>query len=253
MKINRLPFAAIAAASVMAVGCGKETPAERVPPPDARRVEQSKTGTIAGRVLVEGPVPESTTVNIEDPFCSREKVPVETVVVADGGLKNVFVYIKDGLDKYYFDVPAEPVKLDQHSCRYVPHVLGVRAGQALEISNSDATVHTVAASTKVNRAFNFSQPMQGLKNTATFNDPEVMVRMKCDVHGWMNAYVGVMAHPYFAVTENGGKFELKGVPAGTYTVEAWHEKFGTRTQNVTLGENGSQELSFTFNTQTTVP
>jgi hypothetical protein len=252
MKFNRLPAVAMLAAG-MAAACGRDTPAQRVPPPDAKRVDQSKTGTIAGRVVVEGPVEGSATVKIEDPFCSREKVPVETVVVDDGGLANVFVYIKDGLDHYYFEVPTEPVKLDQHSCRYIPHVLGVRAEQPLEISNSDATVHTVAAVAKVNRSFNFSQPMQGLKNTTTFNEPEVMVRLRCDVHGWMNAFVGVVPHPYFAVTQNGGRFELKNVPPGAYTVEAWHEKFGTQTQNVTLGENGSQQLSFTFTTQTTAP
>jgi hypothetical protein len=252
MKFNRLPAAAMIVAAT-AVGCGKDAPADRVPPPDAKRVDQTTSGTIAGRVLIEGPVPESSTVKIEDPFCAREKVPVETVVVDDGGLANVFVYIKSGLEKYYFDVPTEPAKLDQHSCRYIPHVLGVQAGQPLEVSNSDATVHTVAAVAKVNRPFNFSQPIQGLENTITFNEPEVMVRLKCDVHGWMNAFVGVVPHPYFAVTQAGGKFELKNVPPGTYTVEAWHEKLGTRTENVTLGEKGSQQLSFTFNTQTTVP
>jgi len=244
---------AVPLTAALAAGCGGGTPQQRTPPPDAKRVDQSKAGTIAGRVLLEGPAPQSSGVKIVDSFCSganHGEVPVETFVVENGGLNNVFVHIKDGLGSYYFDVPAEPVKLDQHSCRYTPHVLGVQAGQALEISNSDATVHNVSAAPKANRAFNFSQPMQGLKNAVTFNSPEVMVPMKCDVHGWMHAYLGVVPHPYFAVTKDGGRFELKNVPAGTYSIEAWHEKLGTQTQNVTIGENGSQTLTFTFKGQT---
>ena len=167
-------------------------------------------------------------------------------VVENGGLNNVFVYVKDGLGKYYFDVPAQAVTVDQQGCRYRPHVFGVRAGQPIEIINSDPTLHNVNAVASVNRGFNFGQPMQGMKNTATFTAPEVMVRIKCDVHGWMSAYAGVLDHPYFAVTSSGGKFELKNVPAGTYTVEAWHEKLGAQTQNVTLAEKDSKELSFTF-------
>ena len=125
-------------------------------------------------------------------------------------------------------------------------MFGVRAGQPIEITNSDPTLHNVNAVARVNRGFNFGQPMQGMKNTATFTASEVMVRIKCDVHGWMSAYAGVLDHPYFAVTSSGGQFELKNVPAGTYTVEAWHEKLGAQTQNVTLAEKDSKELSFTF-------
>ena len=252
MTLRRLP-AAVLLTAALAAGCGGDAPQQRTPPPDAKRVDQSKAGTIAGRVLFEGSVPEPAAVKIADSFCSganRGEVPVESVVVENGGLNNVFVYIKDGLGQYYFDTPADPVRLDQHSCRYTPHVLGVQAGQPVEISNSDATVHNVSAATKANRAFNFSQPMQGLKNTVRFDSPEVMVPLRCDVHGWMSAYLGVVPHPYFAVTQGGGRFELKNVPAGTYSVEAWHEKFGTQTQNVTIGENGSQALTFTFKAQT---
>jgi plastocyanin len=255
MKSSRVPAAALIVAA-LAAGCGGDAPAQRVPPPDAKRVDESKAGTIAGRVLFEGPDPGSATLKIDDAFCSRanrDGVPAENLVVDNGGLNNAFVYIKDGLEQYYFEIPTEPVKLDQHSCRYTPHVLGVRAGQPLEISNSDATVHNVTAVTKVNRAFNFSQPIQGLKNTTVFEEPEVMVRLRCDVHGWMNAFAGVLPHPYFAVTRDGGKFELKNVPAGTYTIEAWHEKLGVQTQHVTLGERESKDLSFAFTSQPTAP
>lgn len=252
---NRVSAAALLAAA-LAIRCGGDAQPERTRPPDAKLVDQSKAGIITGRAVIEGPAPESGIATVEDAFCSRENqkgVPLESVVIENGGLNNVFVHIKDGLGNYYFETPAEPVKLDQRSCRYTPHVLGVQTGQPLEISNSDSTVHNVNAVAKVNRPFNFSQPMQGLKNTATFGSPEVMVRLRCDVHGWMSAYVGVVPHPYFAVTRDGGKFELKNVPAGTYTVEAWHEKLGTQTGNVTIGDNGSKDVSFTFKTHTTLP
>ena len=138
------------------------------------------------------------------------------------------------------------VKLDQVGCVYVPHVTGLRVKQTLEIANSDETLHTVHAMGQANPPFNLSQAMQKMTNTKTFNAPEVMVPFKCEVHSWMYAYVGVLDHPYFAVTHGGGTFELKGVPAGTYTVEAWHEKLGTQTQSVTLGEKESKEITFTF-------
>ena len=255
MTPRRLLVAALFTAA-LATGCGGETPQQRTPPPDAKRVDQSKAGAITGRVLVEGPIPEMSVVKLDDSFCAganRAGLPVESLVVESGGLNHVFVYIKDGLGHYYFETPANPVKLDQQSCRYIPRVLGVQAGQPLEISNSDSTTHNVSAVGKANRSFNFSQPMQGLKNTVTFSRAEVMVPLKCDVHGWMSAYVGVVPHPYFAVTTDGGKFELKNVPAGTYSIEAWHEKFGAQTQNVTLEDNGSKALTFTFKTHTTFP
>jgi hypothetical protein len=138
------------------------------------------------------------------------------------------------------------VKLSQQGCRYRPHVLGARVGQPIEISNSDETMHNVHALPNSNREFNFGQVKQGQTDIRTFTTPEVMVPFKCDVHGWMSAYVGVVEHPYFAVTSDGGRFELKGLPAGTYTIEAWHEKAGTQTQQVTVGEKESKEIGFSF-------
>ncbi len=121
-----------------------------------------------------------------------------------------------------------------------------RVGQVLEIVNSDPTLHNIHALPKGNTEFNTGQPIQGMKTEHKFTAKEVMVPFKCDVHGWMNAYVGVLDHPYFTVSDADGKFELKGVPPGTYTIEAWHEKLGTTTQSVTLAEKGTQEITFTF-------
>jgi hypothetical protein len=219
-------------------------------PPNAKRVDVATAGAVSGRVTIEGTVPPNAPIKMDsDPNCSSQSpngATLETFVVHGGGLENVFVYVKDGLGDYWFDVPGDPVKLDQHGCRYVPHVLGVRAGQPLAIANSDDTLHNIHAMPDRNQEFNKGQPLKNMVDTKVFSAREVMVPFKCDVHNWMRAFVGVMDHPYFAVTKDGGKFELKDLPAGTYTVEAWHEKLGTQTQTVTLGAKESKEITFTF-------
>jgi plastocyanin len=187
-----------------------------------------------------------------DPVCLKQTSGSpqmqETYVVGPDGktLGNVFVYIKDGLGKYVYDAPTETAKIDQQNCRYHPHVFGMRVGQKLEIINSDPTLHNIHATPKDNSEFNTGQPVQGMKTEHTFTKPEVMVPFKCDVHGWMNAYVGVLDHPYFAVSDASGKFEIPKLPAGTYTIEAWHEKLGAQTQSVTLADSDSKEVTFTF-------
>ena len=207
-------------------------------------------GNVSGRVTFEGTPPENAAVNLaSDPACVTARpdgLKLDTVMVNNGGLENVFVYVKDGLGNYYFETPTTPVTLDQKGCHYSPHVFGLRTGQPLEILNSDQTLHNVNAMAKVNQAFNMGQAMQGMKSQKTFTKPEVMVRIKCDVHAWMNAYAGVLSHPYFAVTANGGAFELKDLPPGTYTIEAWHEKLGTQTQSVTLGAKETKTVGFAF-------
>ena len=242
----------VAALLVACAGCSGEqkNAAPAGPPPGALKVDAAKAGSITGRVIFEGSPPATAAVKVNaDPSCMRvnpEGMIPETYMVKDGGLDNVFVYVKDGLGNYYFDVPAEPVKLDQQGCRYVPHVFGARIGQPIEITNSDDTLHNVHAMASVNREFNFGQHIKGMRNTEVFTAREVMVRFKCDVHGWMTSYGGILEHPFFAVTSDGGKFELKNLPAGTYTVEAWHEKLPARTQTVTVGEKQTQQVSFTF-------
>jgi hypothetical protein len=131
----------------------------------------------------------------------------------------------------------------------VPHVVGLRTSQPLEIVNSDNTLHNVHGMPKDNQEFNQGQPVQGMKNDFTFKSPEVLIPLKCDVHSWMNAYVGVVDHPYFAVTGDGGKFELRGVPPGSYSIEAVHEKLGRVSLPVTLGDKESKELTFSFKAQ----
>jgi plastocyanin len=186
-----------------------------------------------------------------DPACVAGAGPnpqSDAVLVgAAGGLKNVFVHVKDGLDpELGFDAPTTPVVLDQKGCVYTPRVVGVMVGQALEVRNSDATMHNVHALPTKNQEFNRAQMMAGIKNTEVFTVPEVMVRFMCNVHNWMASYVGVVAHPYFAVTDADGRFEIKGLPPGTYTIEAWHEKFGTQEQRVTIATGQAATLNATF-------
>ena len=236
--------------------CGSDAnrsapPSSPAAAPEAKKIDEAATGSIAGRVTIEGTVPPNTPIAMSsDPTCAsanKNGAQTETFVVKDGGLENVFVYIKDDLGKkYVFDTPTTPVKIDQKGCHYVPHVVGVRVSQPLEITNSDNTLHNVHGMGHANRDFNFGQPVPGLKNTVTFTAPEVLMPIKCDVHSWMRAYIGVVNHPYFAVTADGGKFELRAVPPGTYTVEAVHEKLGAQTQSVTLGDRENKEITFTF-------
>ena len=252
LRISKVLVGVAIAAAI--AGCGgseTEKPVAKQPAPDAKRVDAATAATITGKVLFEGTAPENPVIKMSsDSACGTAGTRTETYVVDNGGLKNVFVYVKDGLgNKWIFDTPADPVKIDQKGCHYAPHVVGVRAGQPLEISNSDATLHNVHGMPKDNKEFNQGQPIQGVKNTVVFNTPEVLIPFKCDVHSWMNSFVGVVDHPYFAVTGDGGKFELRGLPPGTYSIEAVHEKLGRQSLPITIGEKDSKELTFTFKAQ----
>ena len=136
--------------------------------------------------------------------------------------------------------------IDQVNCRYEPRVLGARVGQRIAVRNSDPVMHNVNAKPTQNRGFNISQPVQGMVSSRRFRIPEVMVRVGCDVHAWMGAYVGILPHPFFATTGDNGSFAIPDLPPGTYTIEAWHEKYGTQTAEVTVGEGESKAIEFTF-------
>ena len=169
------------------------------------------------------------------------------VVVTDGRLAHVFVYVKDGLSAAAtYQVPATPAVIDQRGCLYHPRVLGLVAGQRLEIRNSDSLLHNIKAVPARNRGFNVSQPASGMTTERSFSQPEVMIPLECNVHGWMQARVGVLPHPFFAVTGADGGFRIAHLPPGTYTIEAWHETLGTRTATVTVADTAAALLDFTF-------
>jgi len=220
-RINNA-FACAALLAALAACSGSDSsksanPSSPAAAPDAKKVDTATAATVKGKVVLEGKSPENPVIKMSsDPACGNAEVRAESYMVDNGALQNVFVHISDGLgNKYIFDTPTEPVKLDQKNCHYVPHVLGVRVTQPLEVSNSDETLHNVHGMPQTNREFNQGQPIVGMKNTVAFTAPEVMIPFKCDVHNWMHAYVGVVSHPYFAVTDKAGSFELKSVPPGT--------------------------------------
>jgi len=244
--------------SVTAAACGGGTSdsAGQGQPSGARPAATDTAdgpGVIAGSVRFDGTPPAPRPLRMDsDPKCVTEAGATSELLVVgpNNGLRNAFVYVKDGLGTRTYAVPTTPVTLDQKGCRYIPHVFGVQVGQPLLISNSDTTLHNVNAAPKDNRGFNFGQPASVPAVTRTFDKPEVMVPLRCDVHGWMNAYVGVVAHPFFAVTTDDGAFEIKGLPAGAYTLEAWHEELGTQTQSVTVDGQTPAKPTFSFKPRT---
>jgi len=208
-------------------------------------------GTIGGKAVFQGSPPEMPAIDMAaDPNCVKlnpDGKKDETVLVGtSGGLANVFVYIKDGLGDETFEKPTDPVVIDQNKCMYRPRVLGARAGQTIQIHNSDNTLHNVHAFPKKSRQFNQAMPIPGMTLKKRFIAPEVMVRIKCDVHAWMAAYVGVLKHPFFATSDTDGSFRIENVPAGTYTLEAWHEALGTQTAEVTVSGDGEATTDFSF-------
>jgi plastocyanin len=249
MRFFGLPLAA--GLLVCALACGNQ-PAAPPAAPAGPPVDPATAGTITATVKFEGAVPAPEMILLTgDPKCVSEngapQRPDEKFVVGDDqGLANVFVYVKDGLGNYTYPLPTEPVVMDQDKCRYTPRVMGVRVGQPLRIENNDPLLHNVRSNAIINQAFNKSTPIEGMKFDHTFSTREVMVPFKCDVHGWMTAYVGVLDHPYFGTTKADGKVVLANLPPGTYTIEAWHEALGTKTQQITIAAKDAKDVSFTF-------
>jgi len=208
--------------------------------------------TVTGKVKFVGKAPANPSIDMsEEPKCKAKytTTPQEQVVMANknGTLGNVFVYVKTGLaaDAKY-PAPTTPVEIDQSGCTYHPRTLGIMVGQNLDIKNSDPLLHNIKALGKKNRPLNISQPTAGMKTTRTFTAAEVPLAVECNVHGWMHAYIGVLPHPFFASTGAEGTFSITGLPAGTYTLEAWHEKYGVQTATVTVTGSDTKTADFTF-------
>ncbi len=258
-------MSAVIVAVLLAIGCGSGKPQDASatdthgqPEQPTRLAEMpanaSSTAT-AGRASIHGtvhftgtaPTPEKVKMDA-DPICQQQHatpVYMEDAVVSNSMLKNVFVYVKDGA-KGPFPSPTTPVVLAQAGCWYNPHIFGIQVDQPLEIVNNDATLHNINAKPTINQPFNVAQPVKGMKMTKKFAKPEIMVKFKCNVHPWMNAYVGVVDNPFFSVSGADGSFTITGLPAGTYTLEAWHEKYGTQTQTVTVADGETKTVDLTF-------
>lgn len=209
-------------------------------------------GTISGKIKFTGTAPRNPTIDMSEEAACKAKyktTPTEENVVAGpaNALANVFVYVKSGVPAgQTFTAPAEPVVLDQNGCRYHPHVFGIMVGQSFVIQNSDPVLHNIKAIAKNNRPFNVSQPSAGMKTTRTFSAAEVMVNLECNVHGWMHASLGVLPHPFFAVSGTDGSYTIKGLPPGTYVIEAWHEKYGPQTATVSVTGSETKTADFGF-------
>lgn len=208
---------------------------------------QSVTGTVtyAGKVPVLKPIAMDG-----DPVCAKKHTtPVqnEMLVLGTGNtMGNIMVSVTKGLPAgKTFAAPKTAAVIDQKGCQYAPHVLAVMVNQPVKLRNSDGLLHNVHALPKVNKEFNMAMPANRLEADETFTKEEGVFQMKCDVHPWMQAFIRVYSHPYYAVTKADGKFEIKGLDPGTYTIEAWHERLGVQTATVTVAK-GAAPVNFTF-------
>ena len=226
------------------------TPAESAPATSSSTEAKMGTATITGKVKFEGEAPKPRPINMSaDKVCkSQHKSDIfneDVVVASDGGMKWIFVYIKEGISAKY-PAPAEPAVIDQKGCVYLPHVMGIMVGQKVQIKNSDPLLHNIHATPSVNAEFNKGQPKQGAMDEVMFDKMEIMVPFKCDVHPWMSAKANILEHPFFAVTMDDGMFSIKNVPAGTYTLAAVSEKFSEKTAQITVTDGGSITQDFSF-------
>ena len=211
------------------------------------------SGDVEGKITFDGKAPKMKPLRMDaDPVCvaNNDIQPRKEWLVLDenNGVKNVLVFIKEskfGSFADTYDSPKEAAVIDQKGCVYVPHVLGVMVGQQLDILNSDGTLHNIHALPKVNKEFNKAMPRSKKQMSVTFDKVEAPFKVKCDVHPWMGAFVGVFEHPYFAVTDDSGSYTISGLAPGKYVVEAWHEKLGSQTADLTVDDSGATQ-NFTF-------
>ncbi len=236
-------------------GCGagnEETPPDPPPPGAIAPGTVLGTAAIEGRVHLRGTPPRSRRFETgADPYCEAhapEGIADEAVVVnADGTLRNVFIHVASGLQDRVFAWPEESAVLDQAGCVFRPRVLGVQMNQPVRILNSDDTFHNVnRRGTDSRRRFNVGLAKRGESVVRWFKEPEIMIEVHCDVHSWMTAWIGVVPHPYFAVTGAEGTYRISGLPAGAYVIESWHEEFGTVRQQVELRDGEARTLDFDY-------
>jgi plastocyanin len=233
----------LAVAVWLAVGCGGDKK-PNLPKADARAtkpIDPNAAGVIRGVVEHAGG-PQQREITITEAACKGGPKSEEVVTVANGRLANAFVWVKKGLEGWQFPAPSGEVVLDQKQCMYTPHVVGARVGQAVVFSTSDPVTHNVHTLPEENEPANFAMDHAGQRITRKFESAEVMIQTKCDIHPWMKAWIGVVDHPHFAVTGADGSFEFKGLPAGDYEVEVWHETLGRKSQTVTLADAATQEV-----------
>lgn len=254
---KRVFWFVIAPLLALTIGCGgsKEAtaPSSGATPAEGGPVYQptGDEGSITGKIAFQGDAPKFKAIAMDaDSACAAKHsgpvYPEAIVANKNGTLRNVFVYVKTGLEGKNFAVPAEPVTLDQNGCMYIPHIVGIMAKQNLKVVTSDNTTHNIHPMPKVNPEWNISQPPGADALTKAFSRPEVSIPVKCNQHPWMRAYIHVVSHPFFATTGDDGTFTIKGLPPGKYTIEAVQEELGAMTLDVTVAAKGSATADITF-------
>ena len=255
-SLLKLSLTSALAVTVFLCGCGGgaqtsenslvPTVQAKLPPFPATTAKAS----VSGKVTFDGAVPAPKKIRVSgDAVCEKAHpgsamASEDLLVGADKAIENVIVWVKQGADQWEFPIPATPVKILQKGCQYSPHVVGVMAGQGLEISSEDATTHNVHFVGKANQEFNMTQK-QGGKEVKVFKRQEI-ARIKCDIHSWMGAQILVAYHPFYQVTGKDGKFSLGKLPAGHYTIEAVHEKLGSSVQEIDLKDGEAKAINFAF-------
>lgn len=248
MFAKRMSVALLVLSVALSVSCNKheETAAGPVWQPSGNE------GNISGAINFTGQPPAPRQIQMEsDAKCAQHGAQaVDDVIVHNGRLQNVFVYVKSGLPQATFATPTTPVTLDQKNCQYHPRVLGLQVGQPLQVTNSDDTNHNVHPTPKNNRQWDESQlPGQG-PITRKFSKPEVLIPVKCNVHSWMLAHIGVLPHPFYAISAADGTFAIKGLPPGEYELEAWHERYGAKTLKIKVDAKTDARAEFSFDAAT---
>jgi plastocyanin len=253
MSLATCTIAMLAFCALLIVGaCNKKeeqsnnTAAEQQAAPAATPIDPATVATISGTVKFDGTAPKAAKIDMsQDPACKGNN-EAENIVVNNGDLANVFVYVKDGLGNRTFDVPATPIVLDQKGCQYHPHVLGVMAGQTIDIKNDDQTTHNIHPTPKDNREWNESQPPSSPALEKNFAREEIMLPVKCNQHPWMKMFINVTKSPFYAVTDKDGKYTITGLPPGDYTIAFVQEKLGEQDQKVTVAAKESKTVDQSF-------
>ena len=252
-----LQLSFVCGGALLATGCSGKPKTETSAAPAAApkvayyKVDPATAGSVHGIIRFVGKKPTAKLIDMsEDPACveaHHDKAYDESLVVSPkGDVGNAFVYIKQGLEGKIFETPKTPVTIDQSGCWFRPRVLGIQTNQTLQVVNSDPVTHNIHPMAEVNREWNHSQGPGDAPLNRRFIKPEIMIRVKCNIHSWMHAFIGVVDNPYFAVSKDDGSFEIKDLPAGNYTLAVWQEKLGTQEQQITVTAHGDIVSNFTL-------
>ena len=258
MKMSRLLASCCLVGWVAIAGCSRKAattaepaqkPQEAVVP--AFHVDPATAGSISGTIRFTGKRPVRKPIDMSnDPACVEAHHGAafdESLVVSpNGSLANAFIYVKDGLQGKHFEAPSTSVVIDQNGCWFRPRIIGIQTGQVFEVRNSDPVTHNIHPMAHINREWNHSQGAGDPPMARKFLKPEIMVRVKCNIHSWMHAFIGVVDNPYFAVSKEDGSYSIGNLPPGTYTIGFWQEVLGTQERQITVAPHSKTQVNLTF-------